>query len=243
MKKAMTQPTAVLVDLDETILVFDSVSSEVWRRVCEEFAHRLDGLAQDKLLRTIGDHERWYWSDPARHRRGRLDFELAWRETTAGAFGRVGVSDPRLLAEVTASYAARRRGAIEPLPGAIDCLALLQQRGIKLGLVTNGAAGWQRAKIDRFGLARYFDCIAIEGELGAGKPDRRVFTHVLDQLGVAPEEAWMVGDHLEFDIGGAQTAGMFAVWVDSRGEGLPESSAVRPNQIVRTLAELADLVS
>ena len=237
MNEAARRPKAILVDMDETILVFDSVSPEAWRSVCDEFADRLDGLAQDELMRTISDYERWYWSDPVRHRRGRLDFELAWTEIASGAFGRAGVKDPGLVREITASYEARRREAIEPLPGAFDGLSRLQEQGLRLGLVTNGAANWQRSKIDRYDLARYFDCIVIEGELGFGKPDPRVFMHALDRLEASPEEAWMVGDNLEFDVGGAQAVGISAAWVDADGDGVPESAAVRPDLVVRSLPE------
>jgi hypothetical protein len=31
---------------------------------------------------------------------------------------------------------------------------------------------------------------------------------------------------------------MFAVWVDARGRGVPETSGVRPDRIVRSLLEL-----
>ena len=78
----------------------------------------------------------------------------------------------------------------------------------------------------------------IEGEYGIGKPDERVFRHALDQLGIDPSEAWMVGDRLEHDIGGAQSVGIYAIWVDWRGEGLPKSSDVQPDRIIRTLSEL-----
>ena len=110
-------------------------------------------------------------------------------------------------------------------------------------MVTNGAATWQRAKLDLHDLERYFDCIAIEGELGFGKPDPRIFRHALDRLEVSPGAAWMVGDNLEFDIAGAQAVGMLSAWVDFEGGGVLESSAVRPDCVVRSLAERAALVN
>ena len=42
-----------------------------------------------------------------------------------------------------------------------------------LAMITNGASATQRAKIERFHLAPYFDHILIEGELGFGKPEPR----------------------------------------------------------------------
>ena len=81
--------------------------------------------------------------------------------------------------------------------------------------------------------------IVIEGELGHGKPDAVVYHTALEALGVAAgPEVWMVGDHLEFDVAGAQRVGLRGVWLDREGAGLPPATAVRPDHIVRALDEV-----
>jgi FMN phosphatase YigB (HAD superfamily) len=35
---------------------------------------------------------------------------------------------------------------------------------------------------------------------------------------------------------------MTGVWIDARGRGLPEHSSVRPDHIIRSLAELRSLI-
>jgi hypothetical protein len=70
--------------------------------------------------------------------------------------------------------------------------------GIKLALITNGAAEPQRAKVVRFALEQRFDHIQIEGEHGFGKPEERAYKHAMEKLGVGPHETWMVGDNLEW---------------------------------------------
>jgi putative hydrolase of the HAD superfamily len=131
-----------------------------------------------------------------------------------------------------------REDALQPFPGAIEALRHLRGQGVRLALITNGNADAQRRKIDRFDLSPLFDSILIEGEFGVGKPDERVYLHALDQLNVKPEEAWMVGDDLEWDVRAPQRLGMFAIWLDFAGRGLPESSLVRPDRIIRSLSEL-----
>jgi len=49
---------------------------------------------------------------------------------------------------------------------------------------------------------------------------------------------WMVGDHLEFDVAGAQRVGLSAAWIDRPGVGLPPGATVRPDRILRALGEL-----
>jgi putative hydrolase of the HAD superfamily len=96
----------------------------------------------------------------------------------------------------------------------------------------------QCRKVKRFGLKDYFDYIIIEGDFGIGKPDERVFKQVLLELNTTAEAAWMVGDSLAFDITGGKNAGLSTVWVDWQGTGLPEPTPVRPDRIVRSIAEL-----
>ncbi len=66
----------------------------------------------------------------------------------------------------------------------------------------------QRSKINRFGLADLFDLILIEGEVGFGKPDPRVYERALESLGVAAGDTWMVGDNLEWDVAEPQRQGI-----------------------------------
>jgi putative hydrolase of the HAD superfamily len=123
-------------------------------------------------------------------------------------------------------------------PDARRCLEDLRARGIPLGLVTNGDTRQQRDKIERHDLARYFDVIVIEGELGAGKPDPRVYHHALSALRTPAADTWMVGDHLEFDVAGAQDVGARGVWLDRAGQGLPIGSRVQPARIIAALDTL-----
>lgn len=56
-------------------------------------------------------------------------------------------------------------------PGVDYTLSELKQRGVKLGLITDGRSGTQRAKIRALGLERFFDeeNIIISEEIGADK--------------------------------------------------------------------------
>lgn len=51
----------------------------------------------------------------------------------------------------------------------------------------------------------------------------------------------MVGDHLEWEIAAPQRLGIFAIWHDSLGEGLPTGSTIQPDHIIRELRELLAL--
>jgi putative hydrolase of the HAD superfamily len=154
----------------------------------------------------------------------------------------LGISDDDLAAAIGDGYSHRRDAGMEPLPEAIDTVRWLRQSGRRLALLTNGAGPAQRKKIVRFELEALFDAILIEGELGFGKPDERVYQRALAELNVRASDAWMVGDNLEFDVVAPQKMGMSGVWIDFRDRGLPPDAAGRPDHVVRSLAELRTLL-
>lgn len=231
-------PRAVLLDLDDTILVFDSASPASWSAACRRLAHRLDSVSQATLSEAFEREGLWYWGDPARHVEGRLDIRRAWKAVARGALARVGIDDEDLVRDVGQAYSKERIAAIRPVPGALDVLTRLRNAGVATALVTNGGAAGQRAKIDRYDLEPLFDYILIEGEFGTGKPDRTVFLHALERLDAAPRDAWMVGDKLDFDIATPKALGMHAVWIDVKRTGLPDDAPARPDRIIDSIADL-----
>jgi putative hydrolase of the HAD superfamily len=48
----------------------------------------------------------------------------------------------------------------------------------------------------------------------------------------------MIGDNLEWEIEVPQRLGIYAIWMDAHGEGLPAKSTVKPDRIIRSLTEL-----
>ena len=234
-------PAAILFDLDDTILEFEAVAAPAWEEVTERFAGEFGGLGPEAVRRSIAEVSRAWWSDPERHRRGRLDLANTRRANVAEALRALGIGDGgdgSLTARIAAAFAEARTAAIRPFPGALQTLRHFAAAGVPMALVTNGDAAGQRAKIERFDLAGFFRCIVVEEEFGAGKPDERVFRHALAALGADPQHAWMVGDNLRWEIEPCRRLGLHTVWVDVRGHGLPADAPVSPHRTVRAIAEL-----
>ncbi|HWE80830.1 MAG TPA: TIGR01458 family HAD-type hydrolase [Gaiellaceae bacterium] len=75
-----------------------------------------------------------------------------------------------------------------------------------------------------------------------GKPSPEYFAAALDALDADAEMTWMVGDDLEGDVGGAQTAGMRTILVRT-GKFRPddlEHTSLSPDGIVSSIAQLPD---
>jgi putative hydrolase of the HAD superfamily len=231
-------PPFLLLDLDDTILDYTSMGKLCWEQLCQAFAPRLGTVSPDVLFSTLRQVADWYWSDMERHRLGRLDLKASRREVVRLTLDRLHINRYEVGDELADAFTVQREELIHPFAGAIDTLREFQQRGVRMALLTNGNAAFQRAKIQRFGLAVFFETILIESEFGAGKPDERIFRHALEKLGAAPIQACMIGDDLLRDLQPAQGLGMQTVWVDNDRKGLPPGSPVSPTHIVHALVEL-----
>jgi putative hydrolase of the HAD superfamily len=232
-----TLPEILLIDLDDTILRYGAGGEGLWAEVAERFAARLP-VAPQRLLAALEAVREPFWRDPERSRRARQDMFAARRAIFAQAFAALGLSpESELVREVADAYSSEREARVAPFPGALEALAALRRRGHRLGLLTNGGAKAQRAKIERYELARYFDAVRIEGEVGVGKPLAAAFAGALAALGAAGAPAAMIGDDLDADVAGGAAAGLATVWVDHAGAGAPPRGP-RPARVVRALAEL-----
>jgi putative hydrolase of the HAD superfamily len=227
----------LLVDLDDTVLDFGSAAPIVWREVAEAFAPAL-GVDAAPLVAAVDASARAFWSDRERAARGRLDLAASRREIVGAAFTALRLDAPATALEYDDCFSRERDARIRVFPGAVEALEALRARGTALALVTNGSAAAQRAKLERFDLARHFDAILVEGEFGVGKPDPSIYRAALRRLGAAPDTAAMVGDNLEWDVAAPQRLGLHAVWIDLAGHGLPADAPARPDRVVRALADL-----
>lgn len=228
-------PEVLLLDLDDTILRFTAGQPNCWKLALERhLPERSDHAA---LLQAITIEGEEFWAPPGRAFWGRQNMHAARRLIACSALAERGVTLD-LCHRIADEMTERKEELVRPFEGALEALTSLRQRGHRLGLLTNGSAAFQRRKLQRFALEPFFDVVLIEGELGYGKPDRRVFGAALSFFGVNPGDAWMVGDNLVCDVGGARGLGIGAVWHDAHGAGLPAGATVRPDRIIESLSEL-----
>jgi putative hydrolase of the HAD superfamily len=228
---------ALLIDLDDTLLDYTGGVDDSWSQACVAQAAPA-GVDPAALVPAIARSRRWFWDDPGRHRRERIDMIGAWTKIAAHALAEFGRDDVALAGRIAECFADHRWQCMRLFPGVAGALGRLRERGVPLALVTNGDRRQQRRKIEQFELAGYFDVIVIEGEFGVGKPEEAVYRHALAALDARAEGAWMVGDNLEWDVWAPQRLGLRGVWVDAPGAGLPDPCPVVPHRIVRAFTEL-----
>lgn len=232
-------PPAIILDLDDTILDDSLASNECWERIATLHAPSVAPGGAAALYAAIQRARVNFWDDARVSRSGRMDLAMARRTIVTEALTSLKARDAETLgARIAADYASQRDAAMRALPGALEMVGRLRDAGVRLGLITNGGAVGQRAKVERFALAELFDVIVIEGEFGCGKPDERVYRHALAALEATPDTAWMAGDNLQNDVFAPQRLGLTGVWVNASGRALPPDALERPHRIIRALSEL-----
>lgn len=232
-------PRAIFFDLDDTLLNTSGGVEASWKLVSEEFAPRL-GAEPAHLHEIVRKQQMEFWKDEAAvgaYWRTRL--HEARIMNVARAFEANGL-DAALAREYSDRYWEEVSGRYHLFDDAHETLHRLRDGGFRLGLITNGPQEMQRWKIARFEVEQHFDVIVIEGEFGAGKPDRRVFEHALRSTGTDPQDAWHVGDNLYADIGGAQAVGIHGVWIHRERLERKDGAEAMPDRVIGHLPELQE---
>lgn len=126
-------------------------------------------------------------------------------------------------------------------PDVVEALALLRDKGLKFGLVTNAFQPmWIRdAEMEAHGLLEYFPACRISAaDVGCLKPHPDIFLAALNCLGTTPEETIFVGDNPVADIAGAQGAGMRAIIRVNHALKPMLSGLIIPDAAINSLLEL-----
>ena len=134
----------------------------------------------------------------------------------AEALNVLGAS-PEVGEEIVSMRRAVTQQGLVPVPGALETIAELRERGLLIGLITvctdDVPALWPETAFHGLFDAEVFSC-----SVGLRKPDPRIYRLACDQLGVEPSEAMFVGDGANDELAGAERVGMTAVLFERPGE-------------------------
>ena len=175
---------AAMFDLDGTLLS----TMRYWRLTTLEYL-----LARDVI--------------PTEEELGRM-FYTSGRGLLAGLIEKYGLEcDWNEVYRATEGYMHRhyREDAL-PKPGTEAFLAALEGRGVRMCIGTASLREFVREVLERLDMARYFDFITDNREVGLEKSDPEFFRAVAARLGVDVERMCVFEDAL-YAIRGAKAAG------------------------------------
>jgi FMN phosphatase YigB (HAD superfamily) len=129
---------------------------------------------------------------------------------------------------------------VQPVAGALECIAALTADGIAVGILTNGWTPLQEHKIAR-ALGDFPGPILVSDAINAYKPSAAAFRQLEAALDCAPSGLWYVGDNPAADVDGARAYGLRAVWLSEDGASYPEGLRA-PTVRIAGLAALPAIV-
>ena len=227
MSSPLRAPRAILFDLDNTLTARLPTVERHAERFARDFA---DALAPESVLEEI--RRVFVEADQGGYNPKRaleIRERLRWRQAPSAA-----AIEEHWQARLVESSVLR--------DGFHELMEALRERGIAMGIVTNGGVRAQNGKIDHLGLREQAKAVVVSEAVGCKKPDPRIFEIALREIGEPADEVWFVGDHPSNDVIGARALGMEGIWIEDGHAwpiGEPEP---RPGFTVRTLREVLELV-
>jgi putative hydrolase of the HAD superfamily len=224
---------AVLFDLDGTLKFNRPDGTEAFIQFSAELGVTICAEARRKV-------ERWthsFWSGKhSGFARLSDDADAFWLDYTLNLLKAAGVEEGALDYAHKLRQAFDERYRPEPYlhPEAHAVLSTLQEDGYTLGLVSNRAEELTPVAME-LGLHDYFHFTLSGGQVGAWKPDTRIFFRACEMANTTPGECLYVGDNFYADAVGAQAAGLMPVLLDPN-DVFPDAECVR-------IGRLGDLLS
>lgn len=209
----MSSWRAVGFDLDDTLFDHTGAATAAVRDFTESLGFEATPERVTTWFELESEHfERW--------RAGRISFAQQRRLRLRGYLRSLGTDASIADDDVDAhfeKYLVAYRRAWRPFPGTASFLTSLRDRGIRIGVLTNGSREQQIDKLETTGLMPLVDVVCVSEEIGFAKPDPRAFVALVTRLGMSPSETAFLGDRSDMDVAGARAAGLAAARVAHRG--------------------------
>lgn len=195
-------PKGILFDLDDT-LVDRQASLRIFAdELAEVYAEDLGEMGEEDLVRFIREADEGGYRPKAMFFK-RLVEGLPWTRRPTQA-------------DIGDFWFTTFPKCTQPAAGLYDMLAALKEKGVPMGIVTNGSEASQDGKVDRLDLRVYMETVLVSEKAGIKKPDAGIFELALAHLGLPAAGVWFVGDHPENDMAGSAAVGLTPVWARGR---------------------------
>lgn len=138
-------------------------------------------------------------------------------------------------------YTACATDSTQLVPHAREVLQHFYHAGVSQALCTNKPLGVTQLILDALDISGFFSSVIGGDSTAYKKPHPLPLQTCLDELGVRPEEALMVGDS-GADVGAAQAAGVTVILVPDGYTGVAAAS-LGADHVLENLAEIPEWIS
>ncbi|CUJ59753.1 HAD family hydrolase [Achromobacter kerstersii] len=163
---------------------------------------------------------RWAQEHGRARRDGDADLVMSRALDLRGASAALGVTPPSGLLEQWEKDLEHEVASIRLYPDSLDVIIRLQQLGYRVGLCSNLAVPYG-ARVRE--LLPMLNAYAMSYDVGAVKPQPRIYQFLLEKLDVVADEVLFVGDTVIADLEGPRAFGMQACLLNrSAGQTLAD---------------------
>lgn len=208
--------TDVYFDLDHTLWDFEKNSALAMETILKK--HQIEVDITDFLNHYVPINLQ-YWDWYRNEKISQAELRVGRLKDTFGLLN-YAINDDKilLLSDEYVHYLPTFNYLYE---GAIDVLKYLKTK-YRLHIITNGFQNVQDGKLKNSGIDIYFETITNSETAGAKKPNPKIFEHSLSLCNVNKQNAIMIGDCLDADVGGALNFGMDAIFFNEHFVKTPE---------------------
>ncbi|MCE2504120.1 MAG: HAD-IA family hydrolase [Chlorobi bacterium] len=218
---------AVVFDLDNTLVDFMAMK----RQAIDAAVDAMIDAGLDMDFEHVKGHINRIYDEEG------IEYQKVFDRLLIDVLGDV---DHKVLASGVVAYRRAREAALKPFPHVSATLMELVKNGVKLAVLSDAPIREAWLRLSYIGFHHIFDHVVTFDDTGRRKPDPLPFRHVLDLLGVKPEQAIMVGDWVERDMVGASAIGMktaFAAYGDTFGD-----QEIKADFVLHDIKELLRIV-
>ncbi|MGQ1888973.1 YjjG family noncanonical pyrimidine nucleotidase [Thermophagus sp. OGC60D27] len=200
-------------DLDHTIWDFDANQALTLKKLFEKYHLGNHFKDFDNFFQRYSPINERLWRDYQYGRISKKELKIGRFYQT---FRSVGVDDFAMAERFSEDFVTNNSKETNVIPHAFELLNYLQQKKYHLYIITNGFRETQYSKLEKSGLAPYFEKTFISEDIGVNKPNPAFFEYSLKNAKASKNESLVIGDSLENDIKGARNSGIDQVFFNPK---------------------------
>jgi putative hydrolase of the HAD superfamily len=242
----MAQAQTIFFDAVGTLFGVQQSVGEIYGRFAQQAGFIVDAQQLNQaFIQNFRQAPRAAFPNASLQDLPKLEYDW-WRAIAHASFAAVDVQMPAFdsfFQPLFTYFATAEPWLVYPEVPAL--LAQLKASGYRLGVISN-FDGRLTTVLEALNLAPWFDTVTISTQVGAAKPESKIFVAALAQQNCLPEQAWHVGDSWAEDYEGAMAAGLRGIWLNREAALLPNKPPLNtpfPVLEVTTLAMLETILN
>ena len=230
----MVKIKAIFLDVDNTLLDFNQM-----KRLCVKSAvdAMLDAGLDIPRKKAIKQVFEVYDAEG-------IEYKNVLQDFLKNALGKI---DYRILAKGVIAYRKMRDGILMPYPEVKSTIIKLKKKGFKIAILSDAQNYQLWMRLCATGIDDLSDVVVSAEDVGAEKPNPKIFQLAMKKLKVKPEECLMVGDMPGRDIKGAKDLLIKSVLVMYGSENISKNyvkdMTIKPDFKINYFRELLPLIS